>query len=531
MGNPKLEENQPNSLRLLLNKKLSPGLFLIIPMVVALFAFSSGFVALDLMEYFFLGKNVSLEPLGQEKIREILGIIKLEILFFTVLGIFSGLGIAYAISKPLKQIMAGARQIAGGDFNAKLEVERFEELAPVGKDFNLMVSSINKYLIDGMSGGWFMLDSTGNIVSLNSGAMAIFGKEAESFIGKPVSALLETLHSTESLNRLIYESLQNRKTLAERSITIVAENDREIRLSLSTTLLKDTDDHMVGMIVTIKDLYRAQRITEQIRRRDKLASLGQMAANLAHEIRNPLGTIKGLTQLLEEEFPEDSRSRDYTRTIIKEVDRLNQVVFDLLHFTQSPSMQFNICSINELVEQAWKLTGFEMGKKAVRVVRNFDPGLPPMQAEGRKLVQAFLNILLNALQAVGDTGEICMSTEYRPANAASPSGPAPAGRIVITIMNDGPPIDPQVQSRIFEPFITTKTSGTGLGLAITRQIITLHGGGISAFRKEGYTVFRVELPVENENTASTPAARSSRISPSTPNTNPDSKPSCAPPKF
>ncbi|MFQ5673632.1 MAG: ATP-binding protein [Nitrospinales bacterium] len=494
MGNPKLEKSQSISLHHLLNKKLSPGLFLVVPMVVALFAFSSGFVALDLMEHFFLTENVPFEPLEQAKIHETMGIIKLEILFFTVLGVFSGLGIAYAISKPLKQITARARQIARGDFNAKLEVERLDELAPVGKDFNLMVSSINKYLIDGMSSRWFLLDKAGNILSMNSGAMSIFGKEAKDFIGKPMGDLLETLHTTENLNRLIYESLQHQKTLTEREIKVLTENGREIRLLLSTTILKDTGDHMMGMIASIKDLHHAQRITEQIRRRDKLVSLGQMAANLAHEIRNPLGTIKGLTQLLEEEFQEDSRGRGYTRTIIREVGRLNQVVSDLLHFTQPSIIEFNLCSINELMEQAWILTGFEMEKKTVRVVRNFASNLPPVQAEGRKLVQAFLNIMLNALQAVGDTGEIRMSTEYQPADAASSSGQM----IVVNIMNDGPPIEPNMQSRIFEPFVTTKTAGIGLGLAITRQIIILHSGEISVFREGDFTVFRVELPVENQ---------------------------------
>ncbi|KMP11705.1 hypothetical protein UR09_01970 [Candidatus Nitromaritima sp. SCGC AAA799-A02] len=473
----------------LFKKRLSISFFIIIPLVLGLTAFASGFIALVLIDIFLQDTNVSLSVLGAAKLKEVVRYIRMEVLGFTVLGFLAGIGIAYAILNPLRKIMAGARQIAGGDFSGQLDVENLDELGILGKDFNRMVSSLNKYFIDSMAGGWILLNKSGKIVSINPGALNILGCQAEDLVGKPVQELFKYIRSDKEPSPFIIDALDGKSVLPPQEIEVITHDDRKTTLSLSTTLLKDKDDLFVGVAVTIKDLSRARQLTEQMQQTDKLASLGGMAAALAHEIRNPLGSIKGLTQLLDEEFTEGERGRTYTQIMIREIDRLNEVVTHLLNFTQPAPARLEECNINELLEQALEVGLININKREARVNKQMDPALPPVWAEGKKLVQAFLNLLLNASQAVDKGGEIRLTTRLVKNNESPESG----DRVVVTIENSGGHIDPTHAPQIFDPFFTTKKEGTGLGLAITHQIVTMNKGTIEMSRQDKFTVFTVTL--------------------------------------
>ncbi|MCH8156680.1 MAG: HAMP domain-containing protein [Nitrospinae bacterium] len=475
---------------LLFKKRLSISFFVIIPLVLGLTAFASGFIALVLVENFLLKGGVPSSALGRAPVLEVLGYIRFEVLAFTVLGIFAGVGIAYAILNPLRKIMEGARQIAHGDFSGQLDIENLDELGILGKDFNTMVSSLNKHFIDSMAGGWILLNKSGEIVSINPGAVNILGRQAEDLIGKPLEELFRGLRSDKNLNRLLSDALNGKTVSPTQEIEVITRDNRKTTLSLSTTLLKDKDDLFVGIAATIKDLNRARQLTEQIQRTDKLASLGGMAAALAHEIRNPLGSIKGLTQLLDEEFSEGERGRKYTRTMIREIDRLNEVVTHLLNFSQSAPARLEECDVNMLLGQALEVALININKREARVNKQLASDLPVIWAEGKKLVQAFLNLLINASQAVERGGEIRLTTRFE----ENSGDPEPAGQVVVTIENSGDGIDPAHAAHIFDPFFTTKKEGTGLGLAITHQIVTMHNGTIEVTQKDKLTVFTVTLP-------------------------------------
>ena len=479
----------------LFKKRLPISLYIIIPFVVALIAFSSGFIALVLFEYFLVENHIlSLVPALKPEVNELLRWTRQEILGFTFLGAVAGVGIVYAILHPLRKILTGARQIAEGDFSSRLDVKGLDELGILGKDFNLMVSSLNEYFIDSMAGGWILLDPHGKIVSVNRGALNILQCESEDLVGKSHSTLLKVLSIDPFLEKWITDSVKNQVEHSLKELEAINAEGRNLRLTFSTSRLKDKDDNFVGMAMTLKDLTRASEITEKMQRADKLAALGGMAAGLAHEIRNPLGSIKGLTQLLDEEFKEGARARTYTKTMIREIDRLNGVVTSLLNFSQPTQSDFHFCDINKLIEQALGLVQLNIDKKQIQVTQVMDPNLPVLWGDGEKLVQAFLNLLLNAVQAVNEGGEIAMITAFDPNRLVNEEG-VTKGVIFVQIKNSGDPIPPEIISNLFDPFFTTKKDGTGLGLPITHQIVTLHGGTLTPSHSNGFTEFNIEFPM------------------------------------
>jgi two-component system, NtrC family, nitrogen regulation sensor histidine kinase GlnL len=501
MPKPSNQDVEQGAFRTFAKKRLSLSLLFILPAVIALFAFSSGFVALDILDHFFLEKNKPYVPLEWEFVSKILGLIKLEVLLFTVLGIGAGIGVAYAIIKPMNRIMESAKQIAQGDFKAQLNIDELGEFQPLGKEINRMVSSVNRYMVDSMTGAWIMMDPLGKILSLNTGAMSLLGGNLEEFIGLSVNNLLERSVFRGELGTLVKETVENGQIYSGKEVIVSDLNENKIKYSLSTKVFKGEQDETTGIVLAIRDLTREREVQEHIQRTGELASLGGMAAGLAHEIRNPLGTIKGLTQLLEEEAAEDTKSKKYVKTIIKEVDRLNRVVTDLLQFAQPTSKEFLFYDVNILLENALQLCRIDLERKKAKISKEFENDLPHIWADEGKLIQVFLNLLLNAGEAMDASKAIKIITYFDPTGFVTSSGQN-LGAVKIKIMNTGPEIDPGIRSRIFDPFFTTRTEGTGLGLAIVSQIIASHKGSISAEREGSYTVFQVTLPVLMESDTS-----------------------------
>ncbi|MBT0663048.1 sensor histidine kinase [Geobacter pelophilus] len=225
-------------------------------------------------------------------------------------------------------------------------------------------------------------------------------------------------------------------------------------------------------------------IEEQLRRAEKLSTLGEMAAVLAHEIRNPLGSIRGTAEILKDDYKPGDPKHEFIEIQIKETERLNRVVEDFLHMARPQPADMKPCPIQEELETIVTLVANDARERNIKLVVQPPPSPIIIKADGEKLRQGFLNIIINALQATKPGGSVIIATKTY-AN----------GLCEIQFRDTGSGMDEETRKRIFEPFFTTKPDGTGLGLAITKKIIESNGGTllVESEADHGTTVI-VRLP-------------------------------------
>jgi signal transduction histidine kinase len=232
-------------------------------------------------------------------------------------------------------------------------------------------------------------------------------------------------------------------------------------------------------------------VEEQLRRNERLSMLGLLAAEVAHEIRNPLTVMKMLFHSLDLKFPaEDPRARD-AEIMSEKMDHLNKIVDQLLGYARSTEPTFDLVDVNELLDDVLLLTREKLRLQKIQLLRRFAVGLPRVRADRGRIEQACLNLILNAADAMSGGGKLTVGTAFQP-SSLSMSG----NHVLLTFTDTGTGMEPEKQKQLFQPFLTTKTWGTGLGLAIVQKIVEAHRGKIEvkSTPKKGAT-FRILLPV------------------------------------
>ncbi len=245
------------------------------------------------------------------------------------------------------------------------------------------------------------------------------------------------------------------------------------------------------------EIYHLQRLA----RAERLATLGELAASLAHEIKNPLAGIAGAIQVMADELPEADPRKEIMREVLSQVHRLDRTVRDLLATARPGKPDIRPCDIHQVLDRVLFLLVDSPEAKRVRVIRAYTPGIPRLEADGKQLGQVFLNLILNAVQAMPTGGQITLQTGVRDVDGAGRESQMARGQVVEVALTDtGPGIPPHVLKDIFTPFMTTKRRGTGLGLSVSRRIVEDHGGWIEAESPPGQgATFRVFLPLQPSN--------------------------------
>lgn len=226
-----------------------------------------------------------------------------------------------------------------------------------------------------------------------------------------------------------------------------------------------------------------RQTVNQLLQAERLSSLGEIAASVVHELRNPLGAIKGAVEILEDELAPHSPRHEFAEIAKREIERLDNLGKEFLYFSRPPKIEKEPTDLNGLVLDVQSLVEKQAASQQVEVNLELDKNLPPAQVDGEQIKQVLLNLAINALQAMPEGGRLSFATQKTDK------------AFVIEVKDTGGGVDPAIQDKIFEPFFSTKESGVGLGLAMSYKIVSQHGGNLTVRNFENGAVFGVEIPL------------------------------------
>jgi two-component system nitrogen regulation sensor histidine kinase GlnL len=341
-------------------------------------------------------------------------------------------------------------------------------------------------LLDALATGIVVLDAQLCPVYANVAAQDLLAFSLKAARGRPFPELLS---EANGLARILKRALESGESIADRELAVrPAGAPREAR-TLDVTITPLTGFTGTHLLLELADTTQRQRIS---RENDLLARLDGsrlMVRQLAHEIKNPLGGLRGAAQLLERELP-GAALREYTRVIIGEADRLTALVDSMAGPNQAPSK--SLINVHEICEHVYHLLRAEAAA-GVQVERDYDPSLPETRLDRHQLIQALLNVARNALQALDGHGRVVLRTRAR-SNVTIGSA---SHRLVasLEVEDTGPGVPAHLRSSIFYPLVTGRANGTGLGLAVAQDLVTRNGGIIEFESEAGRTVFTLLLPL------------------------------------
>jgi two-component system nitrogen regulation sensor histidine kinase GlnL len=298
------------------------------------------------------------------------------------------------------------------------------------------------------------------------------------------------------LANLVARTVEVGRSHADFDASLSRADGTHLSVSAVASLVSDPHGETRGVVLVLRDLSRVRDLEQQVRRSDRLAALGVLAAGVAHEVRNPLVGVRAAAQLMQKEPNFPPSLSEFTGVIIRQVDRLNRLVDGLLDFAGQRPLRIHSCNVHQIVDEALRLEDSRIQAGGMSLVRRYDPGLPAVAGDPERLLQVFLNLVRNGIEAMrGAGGELTVRTRFE--RVAPQCGGRPAA--VVEIGDRGPGMSPEVQAQLFTPFFTTKDGGIGLGLPISLRILEEHGGAIEVQSQAGEeTTFRVLLPIQTD---------------------------------
>jgi signal transduction histidine kinase len=352
-----------------------------------------------------------------------------------------------------------------------------------------------RHIVSSMRNGVIAIRRDGTLALMNDEAYRIFSiTRTAGDLGRPFT---EVLRSRPDIIRVLAGAFEL-SHLPNRAELRLKDVDRVIGYTLSQ--VKDDADHPIGAVMFFKDLTRVEQLEERERLRDRLASLGEMAAGIAHELKNPLAGIEVMAGLLRRQVPASKDAQSLLADIINEAKLANAIVVEMLEFVRPIRLQVERTDIGDVLHQAVTLAESKATRGEIAVEVSAAADLPMIEGDHHQLCQVFTNLVANAFDALEGRGRIRISATLG-SIAEDPAFTPPVGAtptVVVEVADNGPGVPPELTDRIFNPFFTTKPQGSGLGLAIVRKIVDAHDGQIdvSSSPTDG-TRFRVTVPVSS----------------------------------
>ena len=351
--------------------------------------------------------------------------------------------------------------------------KRGKELIKTQEDFSRL-EAFNRDVIQSIQSGLLTVNLKERITFLNKAGEQILGIAISQFKDRPINDLFHDLTNN------FHEGLHARMETA-----FQRPDGEEIKLGLSISSLKDHRGNKVGQIIIFQDLTQIKEMEESMRRSEKLATIGQLAAGIAHEIRNPLASISGATQLLKEDQEEGESAQRLMEIILAESGRLNRLITDFLLYAQPPKLNKKKVDVGAMVDNTLEVfSRSPQWTKGIRVAKIMEPNIT-ISADPQQLEQILWNLFINAVDAMEGKGmlEVKVHKNGREQTAT------------LLVSDTGKGISSKDINKIFDPFFTTKEGGSGLGLSIVHKIVEIHGGDITVeSRPRRGTTFTLTFP-------------------------------------
>ncbi len=432
---------------------------------------------------------------------------------YTILVVLSSICILFilsiimsqSITGPIKKLVVETQNVAESSYLQNIEINSNDELGTLARSFNTMQSNLKSMMqqvliksgeaasleeirqyadkiFENVPISVLTVDNTGKITTFNTVATKLTGLKQGDIVGESIKKQFP--ESISPIIKLLQDSLERRVIYIKHITNIINASGTVIPILIDTSVQKDSQGKIIGAIGVFRSIKEIQQFEDSITRAKNLASLGELSAGMAHEIRNPLTTIKGYAQYIKSELNQNSELISDVSTIESEVDRLNGIIDRFLIFARPNHPELQSEDINGLLSRVLKLYKRELPSN-ICVITNFEK-LPFVLLDSDQMEQVVLNMLLNAVQAMPDGGELSIKTRYLKQFELAE----------IIIADTGLGISSQNYDKIFEPFFTTRNKGTGLGLAICSRIVENHKGFIEVNSTQGEkTEFIIRLPV------------------------------------
>ncbi|MBT1073506.1 two-component system sensor histidine kinase NtrB [Pelotalea chapellei] len=347
-------------------------------------------------------------------------------------------------------------------------------------------------VIDSVGDGVIVVDQERVITLCNPAAEEITGFSRRQVVG----ISFEKLFAQETtLLEILTKTIRTGITISDNDNVMIRTTGKVIPVGVTCYPLTLPNGENIGAILTLKDITYIRELEATIRQADRLSTLGTLAAGLAHEVKNPLGGIKGAAQLLEQELGEDSDQRECTGVILRETDRIDRIIRELLDLASPRRLKLAPVNLHRVLADILQLQKHSVMDREISIVANFDPSIPPLMADGEMLTRLFLNLILNSMEALGESGRLTVTSrvlsDYRMAQNERQSR-----MVAVEISDTGPGIAPEDLENIWTPFFTKRSGGTGLGLTICHKIVSEHRGQIKVESSLNHgTKFTVLLPL------------------------------------
>ncbi|WP_260410876.1 ATP-binding protein [Cohnella xylanilytica] len=405
--------------------------------------------------------------------------------------------------RPVNRILATVNEIAVGRFGSKLEIRSKDELGLLSSRINAMGDSLQHYtsrlkesaeelrstkqylesFVNHTSDAIHVSDLEGRVTQVNRAFETMYGWSEEEILGKALRNVPEEL---EKEFGDVWDTVLAGGAVADLETVRYAKDGKPFDVSLTVSSIRDEAERIVAVATISRNITARKQTEEMLRRSEKLSVVGQLAAGVAHEIRNPLTTLRGFVQLQQQQ---GSIPPAYLQIMLSELDRINYIVSELLIFAKPQADRFRLAPIADIIRDIVLLLDSQARMNNVRIETRFSEELPDIRCEVNQLKQVFLNVLKNGMEAMPDGGVLFVEAYRAPRD----------GGVVVRVTDQGEGIPEEHLARLGEPFFSTKESGNGLGLMVSQQIISNHKGTMRFESKlgEGTTV-ELRLPSGSE---------------------------------